>query len=124
MKIFGVKYNYAYITLYGGRIMIVTTTNNIDGRRIREYIGIVFGEVVYGTDFLKDFSASLRDIFGGRSSGYENTMINSRNEAIKEMIVRAEELGADAVVGSKIDYEVIGQSMMIVTISGTAVKLD
>ncbi|MDO5717628.1 MAG: heavy metal-binding domain-containing protein [Tissierellia bacterium] len=105
--------------------MIVTTTNNIEGREITEYIGIVFGEVITGVNFIKDIGAGLRDIFGGRSQGYEDELIMARNEAISEIMTRAVELNADAVVACKMDYEVLGQSgsMMMVTISGTAVKL-
>lgn len=105
--------------------MIITTTNSIEGKEISEYIGIVYGEVISGVNFLKDFGAGLRDIFGGRSAGYEEELIHARTEAIEEMKVRAQNVGADAVVGCKMDYEVLGQSgsMLMVTISGTAVKL-
>ena len=105
--------------------MIITTTHNIEGREISEYMGIVFGEVVSGVNFLKDFGAGLRDIFGGRSTGYENEIIQARDEAISEMEERARRMGADAVVGCKMDYEVLGQSgsMLMVTVSGTAVRL-
>ena len=101
--------------------MIITTTNSIEGREISEYIGIVYGEVISGVNFLKDLGAGLRDIFGGRSAGYEEELIHARTEAIEEMKAR----GADAIVGCKMDYEVLGQagSMLMVTISGTAVKL-
>lgn len=105
--------------------MIITTTNNIDGREISEYMGIVFGEVVTGVNFLRDLGAGLRDFFGGRSSGYETELLEARDEAIEEMKERAKRLGADAVVGCKMDYEVLGanSSMLMVTVSGTAVKL-
>lgn len=105
--------------------MIITTTNSIEGREITEYIGIVYGEVISGVSFIKDFGAGLRDIFGGRSAGYEEELVRARTEAIEEMKIRAENIGADAVVGCKMDYEVLGQagSMLMVTISGTAVKL-
>lgn len=105
--------------------MIITTTNNIDGKEITEYMGIVFGEVVTGVNFLKDIGAGLRDIFGGRSSGYESELLEARDEAIEELKERAYSMGADAVVGCKMDYEVLGasNSMLMVTVSGTAVKL-
>ncbi|MDO5027984.1 MAG: heavy metal-binding domain-containing protein [Bacillota bacterium] len=105
--------------------MIITTTASIEGREISEYKGIVFGEVITGVNFIKDFGAGLRDIFGGRSSGYEEELVAARSEAISEMKTRAEKIGADAVVGAKMDYEVLGQagSMLMVTISGTAVSL-
>ena len=105
--------------------MIITTTHNIEGREISEYMGIVFGEVVNGVNFLKDLGAGLRDFFGGRSSGYENELMRAREEALEEIEERAKRMGADAVVGCKMDYEVLGQggSMLMVTVSGTAVRL-
>ncbi|WP_099950944.1 heavy metal-binding domain-containing protein [Ezakiella peruensis] len=105
--------------------MIITTTQSIEGREISEYMGIVFGEVVTGVNFLKDFGAGLRDFFGGRSSGYENELMRAREEALEEIEERARRMGADAVVGCKMDYEVLGQngSMLMVTVSGTAVRL-
>lgn len=105
--------------------MIVTTTANIEGREIVEYQGLVFGEVITGVNFIRDMGAGLRDIFGGRSAGYESELIDARNEALEEVSQRAQALGADAVVGAKMDYEVLGSagSMLMVTISGTAVKL-
>ena len=105
--------------------MIITTTQSIEGREISEYMGIVFGEVVSGVNFLRDLGAGLRDFFGGRSSGYENELMRAREEALEEIEERARRMGADAVVGCKMDYEVLGQggSMLMVTVSGTAVKL-
>lgn len=104
--------------------MIVTTTNNIDGRQIQDYLGLVFGEVVTGVDFVRDIGAGFRDFFGGRSKSYESELIEAREAAISEMKLRAGDLGADAVVGCKVDYEILGASngMLMVTISGTAVK--
>ena len=106
--------------------MIVTTTNNIEGHSIREYCGIVFGEVITGVNMFRDIGAGLRDIFGGRSQGYEEELQNARNEALREMCQRAENIGANAVVGVDIDYEVIGANtgMMTVSASGTAVVTD
>lgn len=103
--------------------MIITTTPSIEGKEIREYRGIVFGEVVSGVNFVKDFAASLSDIFGGRSSTYEDELVNARTRALAEMEVRAVQLGANAVVGVDIDYEVLGSGngMLMVTVSGTAV---
>ena len=105
--------------------MIITTTNSIEGKVIDEYMDIVFGEVVSGVDFIRDLGAGLRDFFGGRSKGYEKELLGAREEAIEEMKERATRMGADAVVGCKMDYEVLGQagSMLMVTVSGTAVKL-
>ena len=79
--------------------MIVTTTNNIEGHSIREYCGIVFGEVITGVNMFRDIGAGLRDIFGGRSQGYEEELQNARNEALDEMCQRAERMGAAAHVG-------------------------
>lgn len=105
--------------------MIVTTTDQVENREVDTYLGIVFGEVITGVNFLKDIGAGLRDIFGGRSQGYEEELVTARNEAIQEMMQRAAALNADAVIGCKMDYEVLGQagSMLMVTISGTAVRL-
>lgn len=106
--------------------MICTTTSGIDGRKITEYKGIVFGEVISGVDFVKDFTAGLSNFFGGRSGTYEKELIEARENAILEMQRRAEHLGANAVVGVKMDYEVLGTNngMLMVTASGTAVCLE
>lgn len=105
--------------------MIVTTTVSIEGKEIEEYKGIVFGEVVSGVNVLKDIGASFRNFFGGRSQGYEDELTKAREEAIEEMKDRAQKIGADAVVGVKMDYEVLGtdNGMLMVTCSGTAVTL-
>lgn len=106
--------------------MIVTTTPSVEGRRITEYKGVVFGEVIAGVNFVKDFVAGLSNFFGGRSGTYEEELINARQQALEEMEQRAAQLGADAVVGVDIDYEVLGadNGMLMVTASGTAVRLD
>ena len=105
--------------------MILTTTPTIEGRTIVEYKGVIFGEVIAGVVFLKDIAASLRNIVGGRTAPYEEELIQARTEAMNEMRKRAEQLGADAVVGIDLDYEVLGANngMLMVTASGTAVKL-
>jgi uncharacterized protein YbjQ (UPF0145 family) len=105
--------------------MILSTTPSIEGRQIIEYKGIVFGEVIAGVNFIKDFAAGLTNFFGGRSSSYEDELIRARQAALNEMQKRAQVMGADAVVGIDIDYEVLGadNGMMMVTVSGTAVKL-
>ena len=104
--------------------MILTTTPTIEGRPIIEYKGVVFGEGIVGVNFIKDFAASIRDFIGGRSNTYENELVNARNTAMQELSSRAAALGADAVVGIDVDYEVLGQGgMLMVTVSGTAVKL-
>ena len=106
--------------------MIVTTTPSVEGRRITEYKGVVFGEVIAGVNFVKDFVAGLSNFFGGRSGTYEEELINARQQALDEMEQRAAQRGADAVVGVDIDYEVLGadNGMLMVTASGTAVRLD
>jgi len=106
--------------------MIISTTPTLEGKKITEYKGIVFGEVISGVDFIKDFAAGLTNFFGGRSGSYEGELIEAREKAIAEMINRAQDLGANAVVGVDIDYEVLGQgnNMLMVTASGTAVKVD
>lgn len=106
--------------------MILTTTPTIQGRNIKDYKGIVFGEVISGVNFLKDFGAAVRNIVGGRSSSYEGELIKARENALQELSVRASSLGADAVVGIDIDYEVLGEGngMLMVTASGTAVVLE
>ena len=105
--------------------MILTTTPTVEGRTIREYKGIVFGEVISGVNFFRDIAASIRDLVGGRSGSYEEELINARSQAMDEMVERAVRLGADAVIGIDIDYEVLGEKggMLMVTASGTAVKL-
>ena len=106
--------------------MIVTTTPSIEGRNIVAYKGIVFGEVINGVDFIKDFAAGLTNFFGGRSGSYEGELIQAREDAISEMIKRAAGMGANAIVGVDIDYEVLGQgnNMLMVTASGTAVVVE
>lgn len=103
--------------------VIVTTTNSIESKEIIEYKGIIFGEVVNGVDFIRDFAAGITNILGGRSSSYENELMLARQNALDELKQRAINLGANAVVGVKVDYETLGQngSMLMVTASGTAV---
>lgn len=103
--------------------MIVTTTHDIQGKTIQEYLGIVVGETILGTSIFRDIGAGLRDIIGGRSGAYEKKMTEAREIAIKEMVEKAEAMGADAVVAVDIDYETVGQGMMMVSASGTAVKV-
>lgn len=103
--------------------MILTTTPSIEGKTIVEYKGIVFGEVISGVNFFKDFGASIRNFIGGRSGSYEKELLDARTKAIKELEERALALGANAVVGIDVDYEVLGEGggMLMVTVSGTAV---
>lgn len=102
--------------------MICTTTPTLENGEIVEYKGIVSGEVIKGVNFVKDFGASIRNIVGGRSSGYEEELISARNEALAEMQSKAAKMGANAVVGVDIDYEVLGQgNMLMASATGTAV---
>ncbi len=104
--------------------MIITTTNNVDGKVATEYMGVVFGEVITGINAFKDLAAGIRNVFGGRTKSYENELAQAREEALQEMEERARKMGADAVIGVKMDYEVLGSDngMLMVTCSGTAVK--
>lgn len=106
--------------------MIITTTPNVEGKKIIAYKGVVFGEVISGVDFIKDFAAGLTNFFGGRSGSYEGELIDARNQAMNELERRAASLGANAVVGVDVDYEVLGQAgnMLMVTASGTAVVIE
>ena len=105
--------------------MIITTTPTIEGRQIVEYHGVVFGEVITGINFVKDFFAGIRNIVGGRSNSYEDELNKARTNAMRELENRAGRLGANAVVGVDIDYEVLGNNngMLMVTASGTAVTI-
>ncbi len=105
--------------------MLMTTTTSIEGRPVTQYLGIVTGEVIVGANIFKDMFASIRDIVGGRSGAYESTLRDARKTALEEASAEARALGADAVIGIDLDYEVIGQggSMLMVSASGTAVKL-
>ena len=105
--------------------MIITTTPTVEGKEIISYQGIVFGEVISGVDFVRDFTAGLSNIFGGRSGTYEEELSTARQVALQELSQRAEAMGANAVVGVDIDYEVLGSNngMLMVTASGTAVVL-
>ena len=106
--------------------MILTTTPSVDGRRIEAYLGIVAGEAIVGANIFKDLFAGIRDIVGGRSAAYEDELRKARDIAMQEIAENAKLLGANAVVGIDLDYEVIGSggSMLMVSASGTAVKLS
>lgn len=106
--------------------MIIITTPTVEGRKVAEYKGIAFGEVITGVNFFKDFGAGLRNIVGGRSAGYEEELCKAREEALAELEKRAAEMGANAVIGVDVDYEVLGQggNMLMVTASGTAAVIE
>lgn len=105
--------------------MIVTTTQTLDTHEIKQYMGIVTGETIIGANILKDFFAGIRDIVGGRSGSYERVLKEAKDTSLREMEERARALGADAIVGVDLDYETVGPNggMLMVTASGTAVKL-
>ena len=105
--------------------MIISTTPTIEGHKIIEYKGIVTGETIIGANFIKDFLAGIRDIVGGRSQSYEKVWREAKDTSIREMMERAQALGANAIVGIDIDYETIGSgnSMLMVSCSGTAVVI-
>lgn len=103
--------------------MIVTTTHDVQGSTINNYLGIVVGESIIATNIMRDIMASVRDIVGGRSGAYEEKMQEARDIALEEMEEKAQELGADAILAVDIDYETIGNNMLMVSASGTAVKL-
>jgi len=103
--------------------LIITTTQNIEGSRITAYHGLVVGEAIMGANFVRDFFASITDVIGGRSGAYEAKLQDARDAATKELEQRARKLGANAVVGVDLDYEVVGEKMLMVSISGTAVTI-
>ncbi|MFN3989667.1 MAG: heavy metal-binding domain-containing protein [Erythrobacter sp.] len=107
------------------RGIIVSTTPTLEGHPIKEYCGIVTGEVIVGANLFRDLFANIRDIVGGRAGSYEQVLSRARNEAIQELQAEAAAIGANAVVGVDLDYEVIGSngSMLMVSASGTAVKI-
>jgi uncharacterized protein YbjQ (UPF0145 family) len=103
--------------------MIVTTTQSIEGCKITDYKGIVVGEAIMGANVVRDFFAGITDIVGGRSGVYESKLQDARETALHELEQRAVALGANAVVGVDLDYEVVGDSMLMVSASGTAVVI-
>ena len=104
--------------------MIVTTTPDVEGQRISEYLGVVTGEAIVGANVIRDLMATARDVFGGRSGAYEEELRKARTAALAEMTQEAEKLNASAIVGVDIDYESIRGSMLMVTAAGTAVRLE
>jgi len=104
--------------------MIITTTPNIEGKTIRTYLNIVAGEAIMGANVVRDLFASITDIVGGRSGAYESKLVDAREIAMEEMKDKAGRLGANAIVGVDLDYEVIRDGMLMVTASGTAVVVE
>lgn len=112
----------AGVEVKGGAAVLVSTTPNIEGKKIVRYLGLVSGEAILGANIFKDFFAGIRDIVGGRSAAYENELRKAKSVAVEEMKDEARMLGANAVVGVDLDYETIGGSMLMVSASGTAVQ--
>ncbi|TGE36154.1 heavy metal-binding domain-containing protein [Desulfosporosinus fructosivorans] len=106
--------------------MILTTTPSIEGRKITSYLGVITGEAIMGANIMRDLFASITDVIGGRSGAYEEKLQEARQIALRELEERAARLGANAVVGIDLDYEVVGQSgsMLMVSASGTAVRVE
>jgi uncharacterized protein YbjQ (UPF0145 family) len=106
--------------------MLITTTPNVDGKRITKYCGVVSGEAILGANVFRDMFAGIRDLVGGRSGSYERVLQSAREMAMEEMQDRAQKLGGNAVVGVDLDYEVLGKEngMLMVSISGTAVVAE
>lgn len=105
-------------------MIILTTTPSIEGKKITQYYGIVTGETIIGANIFKDLFAGIRDIIGGRSEAYEKVLREAKDTALAEMSRQAEKLGANAIVGIDLDYETINGSMLMVTASGTGVRVD
>jgi uncharacterized protein YbjQ (UPF0145 family) len=106
--------------------MLITTTHSVEGKKVSEYLGVVAGEAIIGVNIFRDLFASIRDLVGGRTQSYERVLGDARNMAQADLIAQAKELGADAVIGVDIDYEVLGKGngMLMVSMSGTAVKMS
>ena len=105
--------------------MLMTTTNNVEGKKILKYHGLVTGEAILGANIFKDFFAGIRDIVGGRSAAYEKELRQAKDIALSEMKADAANLGGNAVIAIDLDYETVGQgSMLMVTASGTAITLE
>jgi uncharacterized protein YbjQ (UPF0145 family) len=106
--------------------MIVTTTDAIEGRRVTQYLGVVAGEAILGVNIFRDLFSGIRDIIGGRAGGYQAALRDARQAAFADLEEAAKAVGADAILGVDVDYEVLGKEngMLMVSVNGTAVKLD
>ena len=106
--------------------MLVTTTNNVEGRQVVEYHGLVTGQAIYGANVFRDIFANIRDFVGGRSGAYEKILRDGRDNAVADMVEEARQMGANAVIGVDLDYETVGKdgSMLMVSASGTAVRVE
>ena len=104
--------------------MIVTTTTSLEGKSVKQYLGVVTGESIVGANIIRDIQARFRDVFGGRSGAYEQELRKARETALQEMQEAAAKLGANAILAVDIDYETVGGTMLMVTASGTAVQVE
>ena len=126
MKIFLEISTFADLKLKDERVMLLTTTNTVEGKRVVHYYGVVSGETIIGANVFRDFLAGIRDFVGGRSGAYEEVLRQAKDTAIREMEEQAARLGANAVIGVDLDYETVGGSgsMLMVTATGTAVTIE
>jgi uncharacterized protein YbjQ (UPF0145 family) len=104
--------------------VLLATTHTLEGKRIVAYLGIVSGDAIVGANIFRDLFAQVRDIIGGRAAGYERALQSAKQAALDDMVAAAEGLGANAVIGVDLDYETVGQSMLMVSTSGTAVRIE
>lgn len=104
--------------------MIVVTTDSVEGRRVAEYLGVVSGDAIVGANLFRDFFARVRDVVGGRAGGYEKALQGTKEAAMTDMVEEAQARGANAILAVDLDYETIGDSMLMVSANGTAVRLD
>ena len=104
--------------------MLIVTTDTVEGKRVVQYLGIVSGDAIVGANFVRDFFASVRDVVGGRAGGYEKALRGAKQHALDDMVEQAQELGANAVIGVDLDYETVGDTMLMVSANGTAVRLQ
>jgi uncharacterized protein YbjQ (UPF0145 family) len=104
--------------------MLIVTTDQVEGKRVVQYLGIVSGDAIVGANMFRDFFASVRDVVGGRAGGYEKALRGAKQHALDDMTEQAQELGANAVIGVDLDYETVGDTMLMVSANGTAVRLQ
>jgi uncharacterized protein YbjQ (UPF0145 family) len=104
--------------------MLIVTSDQIEGRRIAEYLGIVSGDAIVGANMFRDLFARVRDVAGGRAGGYEKVLRGAKEAALEDIAEEAAERGANAIIAVDLDYESVGDSMLMVSVNGTAVRLE
>ncbi len=104
--------------------MLIVTSDHVEGRRIVEYLGIVSGDAIVGANMFRDLFARVRDVVGGRAGGYEKALRGAKEAALEDIAEEAAERGADAIIAVDLDYETVGDSMLMVSVNGTAVRLE